>query len=780
MSIKQNYLTKQQMMRFFYALLIVVLVLFLFVAVSAGAFYLSTLVSTDFSAKGFRHAGRFLRRVSADPLFLIDAYKQWFQVLAKSVESGKYSFAAFIPFSVPLLAILSLVIVFVKSRCSFGLWFWLYNRCAKAEDVEKLGLYDGRFLALGMFENKLLSLKKSLSVLCLGNTGRGKTAGVAIPSILQSDGVCLVASDNNNELAKYTSGYRATKGPVFYFNWNLSDEPQKNEFYPRWNPLSAENMPHKGDEREKYLAAIAKYFVVSTTEKETDIYWQRLAMISLDGILNFFAAKIEQACANDYFLSVILEKGRLSSEDKEILLSYYANLPQEYSEAALKTLDAAKIDIGSYLPIGSWEGIPTAWQGKEICFAMFSDWLLESYLSVKKENPSADGWLVLIEKWIKEAEFFSYSEKAVKTLQNLYFLSRKQRGVIFPMLFKPLSVFRNSTVRERTSSSDFCALWLRGMKNPQNGKWEVVTVYNVCGRKSIDFIGKFFIDIMIESNLTHLSGHFPLLFLLDDLEDQPRYYSLEEGLVHGEKANMSFLLLSDNLQRLQEKYDTEALENIVSNTACKLVMADNSAKIAKQFESLAVYGTKSVQIPAEKTKGFMKVKQGLADADYYKVIARQLYHEHKSKLALGNQYLILSGFYHLPVRLQSMFFLHDENLKQKSAFNTAYFLNDSMLKKRNVQDEEVPELLQVLNAAGLDIADEEDIKMFIEDKYEEAVEARKTVVEEAISLTEDISDRWQNRDAETTSSNLGDDEWWLDEGAFSFAANKKNPFGGQN
>lgn len=781
MSKPQNKLTSPKLKGFLRGISVFVAVFLIFVVASAGAFYLSTLVSTDFSDKGFRHAERFLRRVAADPLFLIDAYKQWFQVLAKSVASGKYKVAAFIPFSVPLIVLLALLAAFVKSRCSFNLWFWLYNRYAKAEDVEKMGLFNGRFLALGLFENRLLSLRKSLSVLCLGNTGRGKTASVAVPSVLYSDGVSLVAAGNSNELAKYTSGYRATLGPVFYFNWNLCDEPQKNEYYPRWNPLSAENMPHKGEEREKYLAAIAKYFIVNTTEKETDIYWQRLAMISLDGILNFFAAKIEQACANDYFLSVILEKGRLSKEDKEILLSYYVNLPKKYSEPAIKTLEAAKIETNEYMPVGSWEGVPAAWQGKEICFAMFSDWLLESYLTVKKENPSADGWRVLIERWVQEAEFFSYSEKAVKTLQHLYFLSRKQRSIIFPMLFKPLSVFRNSAVRERTSASDFCASSLRGIKNPQSGKWEVVTVYNVAGRKSVDFIGKFFIDMMIESNLAQPKGHFPLLFLIDDFENQPRFYSLIDGLIHGEQARMSFLLLSENLQRLQEKYDTDGLESIVSNTACKLVMADDSAKIGRQFENLAVYGTKSVQIPAEKTKVFMKVKQGLADADYYKVIARHLYHEHKSKLALGNRYLILSGFYHLPVRLQSLFFLHDDDLKNKAALSTCYFIGEDVLKRRNVQDEDVPELLTVLNEAGLEIDNEEDINMFIEDKYEEAVETRQVVSDKTAALADDISARWKKRETEpVASASQNDEDWWLDEGAFSFSINKNNPFDGQN
>ena len=130
-------------------------------------------------------------------------------------------------------------------------------------------------------------------------------------------------------------------------------------------------MPPKGEARDKYVAGLVRYFILSGAERGGDQYWERLAMAAMDGILNFFIAKLEQAGANDYFLSELLEKGRLGKEDRDILLSYYASMSKKYSLPAIKNMELGRLDMDNYLPIGSWEGIPSAWRGKEISFANY-------------------------------------------------------------------------------------------------------------------------------------------------------------------------------------------------------------------------------------------------------------------------------------------------------------------------------------------------------------------------------------------------------------------------
>ena len=683
-----------------------------------------------------------------------------------------------------LLAVF-LLYVFIKSSYSFRLWYRFSNRFATLDDIKEMGLLDGKFMALGLFGDKVLKLKQSASVLCLGETGCGKTAGVAIPSILESDTACIIAVDNRNELAKYTSGYRASLGKVFYFNWNLVDAPLKNEFYPRWNPLSFSEMPPKGEGREKYVANLVRYFIADKNENisASDGYWEKLASTAMSGILNFFISKIERAGANDYFLSEMLDTGHLNKEDKDLLLSYYVLMDENYAQSAIANVDNNNLDMENYLPVGSWEGIPKAWQGKEINFAMFSDWLLQSYFLAKSANNTADAdiWKGIVERCIGEAKFFGYNEKALETLQQVFYLSSKQRSIIFSMLVNSLSIFRHSSVRERTSSSDFCIRQSRGIKNPETGKWEVVTVYSVSGNKSVDFINRLFIDMLIKDNIDKQQdvGPFPLLFVLDDMEQQPRYEYVTEGLIYGPHSKMSFLLLSDYVNMMQDKYTTEGMEDIVSNATYKLMISDSYKTLAWKFENLAVYGTKSVQIPAVKDiGGYLKSQSGLTDANYYKIIAKQFESIKKRDLELGDEFLIAAGYYHLPIRLKCMYFLHNNVLKEKATIDACYFLDKSLEEKRNVQDMETPLLVEVLQDSGLNMQTEEDINIYLEDKYEKAVETRQDVADKQSALADDISNRWKNK--EPVDSLAGDDDWWLEEDAFVLDESKEenisNPF----
>ncbi len=762
---------------------VIFFILVAFIVFSVLCFCLAQLMHKGFNERGFEAVARFWRRFQDRPFYLAEAYTKWWHSFVKAWHRDRLTAASFIPMLPVLLFFISVVWNVIKSPFSFRLWYKMNNRFAEIADVKEMGLWDGHWLALGKFGGRILKLKYFASVLCFGETGCGKTAGIAVPSILESDKACVIAADTRNELAKYTSGYRSTLGKVFYYNWNLADEPLKNEYYPRWNALSAKDMPAKGKGRDEYVAGLVRYFISSNRfdSNDADNYWEKLAMAALDGILNFFISKLERAVANDYFLSEMLDKGRLSKEDKDMLLSYYVLMDKEYAEPGIKNIEDNKLDMDTYLPVGSWEGIPKAWQGKEICFSMFSDWLLQGYFAVKSaaKNPESDGWKTVIERWVEEGKFFGYNEKSLETLQQLFYLSRKQRSIIFPMIINPLSVFRNSSVRERTSASDFHLHQARGIKNAENGNWEVVTVYSVTGNKTVDFIGKLFIDMLIEANISaqKKSGPFPLVFVMDDIEQQPRYESLREGVKRGARSRMSFLLLSDYVKMMEEKYTKEGMEEIVGNAAYKLMLADSYKTLARKFDNLALFGAKSVQVSAAGTGGFLQNKSGLTDAGYYKMIAKNLNSIRKNDLEIGDEFLVAAGYYHLPVKLKGIYFLKVDALKEKAGLDASYFLDEELEKKRNVQDIETPSLVEVLRDAGFDMRTEEDINIYLEDKYEEAIETRQVVADKQSALADDISSRWQSNPH--TRHQTSDKEWWMEEDAFSFNGENKddtNPF----
>ena len=719
----------------------------------------------------------FLHRLRNEPTFLFDAYGQWWNVFVLAFKHGQLNFASFVPLFAPILFLVLTVGVFVKSPYSFSLWYKLYNRFAKEEDIAAMGLFDEGYGVFGRFGGRVLHPKKFLSVFGWGSPGLGKTSTVAIPSILESDNISIVAADCKGSLAKYTSGYRAKLGKVFCFNWNMCDNPEKGEFWPRWNPFSDGNLPAKGLERDHYLLWIARYMV---GEKE-DNYWVKLAGIALEGLLQFYVSKIEQASANDYFLSELLEHGRLKSEDKDILLSYYALMPKAYAEEAIQNLQNNTLTVDNYLPIGSWENIPPLWQGKEFCFAMMTDCLIERYYTIRQEaaGKTYGRWKVMLNNFIKEAEFFGYHPRANQVMQHLYYLTKKQRKKIFAMMLEPLMIFRKNSIRERTSASD---VFLSELKDNA----DIKTIYTIADNKPAAFMTRFLVDMVIKESLNkaETEKQNPLMFVLDDFEILPKFILLHEGLRQGETAGLSFMLLTDSLKNIHDNYGREGLEDIVANTAYKLLFAENNKSLSNHFNRLAIYGTKSVQIPAVETGAFPTVKQGFSDAGYYHRIANDLLKKSKANMVRKGQHLLLAqGYYHLPVKINSWYFLRDEKLKEKALAEASFFLPQEVVSERNIQDSEVPSLFAVLKGAGINVEREEDVDAYLNDQIDVVAEGiMKAPQDKQTALAEDISERWSKEGSfddlkENKEGKTETNDWWMDEDSFSLSQDiSQNPF----
>lgn len=101
--------------------------------------------------------------------------------------------------------------VFTKLR------FRLENHLATENDVRKMGLLNGFLMYLGRFFDRDLRLGDTYSVWVLGESGMGKTSGVAIPSILESDKACIAAADDSGISGQIYGGLPGTAGAGFLF-----------------------------------------------------------------------------------------------------------------------------------------------------------------------------------------------------------------------------------------------------------------------------------------------------------------------------------------------------------------------------------------------------------------------------------------------------------------------------------------------------------------------------------------------------------------------------------
>ena len=209
------------------------------------------------------------------PLYVFELYEKWLKLLFGDLRAMNFRMALLTPLVMFPAVLIVVVWVFSRKHYSFHLWYVLNHRFATLKDVKNMGLAKEMFMVLGRFGSLILSVRPSESVLCVGEMGTGKTSSVAIPSVLHSDNACIIAVDMTGLLPKYTAGYRARLGEVFYYNWDLLDEPDKGIFYPRWNPLARENMPKEQVERDLYLRRIAGY-LADIDDTKRDDYWNLL------------------------------------------------------------------------------------------------------------------------------------------------------------------------------------------------------------------------------------------------------------------------------------------------------------------------------------------------------------------------------------------------------------------------------------------------------------------------------------------------------------------------
>ena len=733
---------------------------------------LAHIVQYGLSAKSLNRVAGFMWSLTTNPLKLLAAYQEWFVVAWHSWQKDKFSLGMAIPLLIIPVLLVALMMFLRRLKNFTRLHFALRQHFATESEIQKMGLFDGFLMFLGRCFGRNLKLPNTYSVWALGESGMGKTSGVAIPAILETDRACVLAVDDSGILAKYTSGYRAQLGPVFYFDWRLKDNPEKGEYWPRWNPLSMRNLPRGGNKREHYIWVLSKALLGLNHNNGEENYWDRLSLITLDGLLQFFTAKVEQATANDYFLTKISEKGSVFREDRELLLSYYALMPEKVSQKVIAWTKTNKLNWDNYLPVGSWGGIPEEWQGREMCLPMFADFLIQRYFLIAQELTADDDvWKLLLEEFLEEAALFGYPQRVKHELRQIFYLSKQQRNIVFPMILKPLTVFRNKVIRERTSVSDFYLRYVRGVKN-QYGNWQVSTIYNVYNQ---DYMSRFFVDMLIEDALVvHRSaGEFPLLVVMDDLAKLPKYSALDDGLNGGLEAKISFLLISNSLQSVQEIYGVERLENIIAAATFKLMTADNNKNLSKELEELAGLSTKSVQIPKIGNKSILNLRHGVSDGSYFRRIAKALNsHREDEQFSRGYHLLLAEGFYHRPIRAQAEFFLNNSEMIEKSALKPKCFVALETWQKRNPQDLNPPLLIEVLKNSGIKIEKGDDVDAFIAKAFEKAEEFKAQIPDKTSVLTEEITSKWSSRKVKFEPEKLqqmmneNSDDWWMTEKSF--------------
>lgn len=676
------------------------------VLLSFIAMPLGHLVEQGFSAKSWGTVKNFYAYVADHPTYFIKSYFKWMQNFAADPFRN---FAIWIP-SLPLLSFVTgAIIAFSTNPYYFETQALGNGRLADERDVKKMGLWNGFLFVLGSWKGRLLKMNEYMSVLCVAASGAGKTAGVVVPSILESDKMSLIINDTKGELFPLTSGYRASLGPVFRINFCAVDNPAEGVFWPTWNPLGAGDLPPPCPGRQAYIGGLA-YFLLGDGPEGTDPYWIKAGRSALEGFINYICDKCDQARANDYFLQRLYEDA-LDDEDLEVLETYYVAMEKtpEVREA-IRNVRKGKVTLKNYLPIGKWDPIPEAWIGRQSSFPMLMDFITAMQLEVTSElrarreagDPVAfktDIWAKILEDTIEEAAYYGYNRRALVELNQILALPKTQRSSVLSMALSGLAPFKNAAIRTRMASGDFVSVDQRGMKNPETGEWEPVTFY-LCGPE--DAMSSTMLSMFLNMNSGTLTifapsegpcGPFPLLYILDEYPFIPSF-CVADGIGIGYAKQYAYLLTCRDLSELSARYGG-AVETIIGNTGAKIFMRINNEGTAARLDGMIEKQTKVV-VSTSRREGLGVDSNPFEHNLSYGVVGDAIIGvSGMLNMAFGTQYAIIQKNHHHPIKLKTPFYFNDRKMMQKTKMAPSAFLPERIYANRNEEDKMPPAEMSV-------------------------------------------------------------------------------------
>ena len=570
-------------------------------------------VHSGLDSDSLAKAMAFWKKSFLNPQHLHDGYAVWWRNF-RSVAHPPFSF--YLPF-LPIVGFAVISIVGIATNpYQYMPNIFGAGRLASVADVKKMKLFKGFVCVLGKFHGKLLKMPETLSALVVAPPGTGKTAGVVIPTILESEGLSIIVNDVKPELCYQTSGYRATKGPVFIINWGAQDEPDKGIFYPSWNPLSPSCLPPLGPARDMYIDSMVAV-LVEEPKGGQDPHWSKTGRNAMSGFLHFISSKCERAKANDYFITK-LQEGSFDQEDASILATYYADMSDNSAMLALDALQKGQLTLNNYAPVGTWEGLPEDWYGHEPCIAMILEWLTSMQMKVaadiKRRTDEGDQMAMMadpmkdvLDAAVNESNRFAYSRRAIGELNQLAATPDKERGSILSTALSGISIFKNAAVRERTKFSDLTFRDLRGLPDPVTREMKPVSVYlsiNQVDAKALNVITGIFVELMSSyliatkpgqvGNDGKKAGPYPVLFVLDEFPQMPKLSAVINGPAVGRGQKVSYLLIGQDLGQISGTYGKDDLETIITTTAAKVILAQNNEQTAERFTKMI--GSKTIQV----------------------------------------------------------------------------------------------------------------------------------------------------------------------------------------
>ena len=450
----------------------------------------------------------------------------------------------------------------------------------------------GKYLDFGTVGGQRIRLIETLSVLLLAPPGTGKTVKFIVPALLSPARSCFIVHDPKPELWQICSGYRASQGPTYNLNWSRSDNPAAGEWHPKFNFLDRSIVPERGGDRDTFIDALSSSLIPDPKNGGDGKYFIDAGRGALRGFLQYLVAQI-----NDDW----------SHNERE-------TDPDAYETR--------------------YEGIPDRWRGKPASLPMLVEWLAQSQqesLARHKEaaarnpnRPPGDPYERYFTDLIDHCDERGYPPRIKTELQPLVMMADKERSGVLGTMNQGLIPFRNQAVAERTSDSDFVPTDLGGMlsdaalarlgceRYPRqredwdairdrivDADWEPVSVFVCINQRdapAFENITALFFRLLSLELLSYepgeitrqgaMMGPFPKGFIMEELAKMARCDEILDGPDLGRAKRVYYLLCAQDIEQLKRRYSDEQKKAIISTTAVKLILEQNSPETVKEIAQM--------------------------------------------------------------------------------------------------------------------------------------------------------------------------------------------------
>ena len=338
-----------------------------------------------------------------------------------------------------------------------------------------------------------------------------------------------------------------------------------------------------------------------------------------------------------------------------------------------------------YVPVGSWEPLPKNWIGKECSFGMLLDmlnnWMFSETkeLRAKKEAGdlnavNMDVWQNILDNMVNEIFFYGYSRRALLELNQVFSLPDKQRSSVLSMAQSGIEPFKNSAIRQRTSSNDFSYKDFRGVKDEITGEYKPMTIYvsNEGGSVCTLFINMISGYLMSKGQNESGAGPYAVEFILDDFGRMPKLQSIADGVTFGRSKGNIYLVCVQDWHQITAKYGENTCNVILSSVAAKIIKRQNNVETRNKMTAGIMNLTRVVEASHGGKVGFDKdVNPFVRSGGIKRISDGVIGGTGILNMANEKQLVLYAAHYHRPIQAKTPLYFKNDAMKALTALSPA-------------------------------------------------------------------------------------------------------------